>query len=325
MNRLSVLVTNYLVPEVIDELKARYDVTERYNISSNELKKLIGDYDVLVCRGAMKVTKEVIDAAAKTGRLQLIASATSGLDHVDIEAARQANISVCHTPYAVTNANAEYNIGAILALSRNFIAANDQMRTGEWNQQALLGSEIKGKTLGLIGFGRIGKLTAQYADVFNMKTIAYDPYVKKKTFAEYGVKPVCLDELFRGSDFIVLQLPRTSETLNLVTKKQLSLMKPTSYIVQVSRGGIVNEKDLLAVLERGAIAGAAVDVFVKEPSINERFRKLPNVMLSPHMGCSTQQSRSNGGMLIIDEIDRFFAQEPLQYLAAGSFQYAAAS
>ncbi|MGH7196392.1 MAG: NAD(P)-dependent oxidoreductase [Candidatus Saccharimonadales bacterium] len=314
MKRFSVLVTNHLVPEAIEQLKSRYDITENYGISVKDLEAVIGHYDVLLCRGATNVTKQVIDAASR-GRLKLIVSATSGLDHIDLESAQQSGITICHTPDAVTNANAEYNISMIIALSRKLRQATEQVCSGAWDQQAILGDEIKGKTLGLIGFGRIGQLTAKYASVFDMNILAYDPYVDPNIFLEHNVTSKTLESLLSESDFVILNLPRTSETKNLITKRELALMRSTSHLVQVSRGGIVNEEDLIDALQQGQIAGACIDVFEREPDVDPRFKKLPNVMLSPHMGCSTYESRYNAGMLALQQINQFFAREPLLHLA----------
>jgi phosphoglycerate dehydrogenase-like enzyme len=162
MQRAEILITNQLIPEVIAEAEDRYRVTEAYGLPSGDLREVVGGYDALLCRSATKVTADVIAAGAE-GNLEIITSATSGMDHVDIAAAEASDITVCHTPFTVTQANAEYNIGTIIALSRNLLAATRQVQDGGWDQQAVLGQEIGGRTLGLVGFGRIGQRTAQFA------------------------------------------------------------------------------------------------------------------------------------------------------------------
>lgn len=316
MTDVSLLVTNELIPEVIDEMRKQYRVSEKYGCNGQELADLIGDYDVLICRSATKVTAEVL-ASAK--RLKLIISATSGLDHIDIQEANRLGIPVCHTLYGNTNANAEHNIGVLIALSRHFIASHKNMCEGGWGHSQLLGNEISGKTLGIIGFGRIGQKTAEYARAFGMNVIVYDNYhLSHESVAQFRAEAVGMNELMERSDFVVLSVPRTSETIDLVTKRDLRLMKPTAYMVQVSRGGVVNEDDLIEALQQEKIAGAAIDVFVGEPSIDRRFRTLSNVMLSPHVACSTRQSRYNSGMATLDEVNRFLAGEALLYQARSS-------
>lgn len=193
------------------------------------------------------------------------------------------------------------------------------MRTSGWGNSGLLGNEINGKTLGIIGFGRIGQLTAKYAQCFNMNILVYDNYhLRDNAVADHQATAVNMTELMQQSDFVIMSVPRTEETINLVTKKELSSMKSTAYLIQASRGGVVNEDDLIQALQSGQLAGAAIDVFVGEPHIDPRFRTLPNVLLSPHVACSTYQSRYNSGKTAFAEIDRFFAGQPLLFRAKKS-------
>jgi len=317
MTRPDVLVTNYLVPEVIEAVQDRFAVTEAYGIPRKELLNIISDYPALLCRYYTKVDSEVLEAGA-SGKLEIVVSATSGIDHVDIARAQELGIVACGTPACVTNANAEFNIGALIALSRNFRQATKMVQEGRWDQQAVLGREIRQKRLGLVGFGRIGRLTAQYAGAFGMDVSACDPYVPEDVFAATGVNSVPLDTLMAGSDYVVFNVPLTPETQGMVGERELRLMRASSYIVQVARGGVIAEEALLRALRERAIAGAAIDVFVDEPNINPGFRELDNVILTPHVGCSTQESRYRAGTFAFEELARYFNGEPLQHQLSDS-------
>ena len=286
-----------------------YRVTEAYSIHPDELCEVIGGYDALLCHSATKVTEDVV-AAGDERNLEIVASATSGMDHVDIAAAEAAEITVCHTPFTVTQANAEYNISTLIALSRNLRVATHQVQEGGWDQQAVLGQEIGGRNLGIVGFGRIGKRTAQLANTFGMQVCAYDPYVDRIVFEQQGVEQAALDDLMIKSDYVVVQVPRTPETTGMIGERELSLMRTGGYLVQVLRGSVVAESPMIIALRNGHLAGTAVDVFENEPHVNPELRQFArdggNVILTPHIGCSTQDSGRRAGMSALGELDRYF-------------------
>lgn len=305
------LITDYLSPNVVKTAKTIFDVTESYDIPTANLMKIIGQYDALICRSQTQLTENVIQEGI-TGRLKIVVSVTSGMAHIDIAYAQKVGLKVCNTPWGVTNANAEFNIGALIALTRKFVSATDYMRQGIWDQQKVIGNEISGKNLGIVSFGRIGKKTAQYASAFDMRIFAYDPYVERKAFAQAHVQRVGLVELMSESDFIIVNVALTPDTINMITAKELTLMKPTAYIVQVSRGRVIDESALIEALRTHAIAGALIDVYVNEPHFDSRFTELSNVILTPHIACSTLEAREIVGEFALDEVKRFFVGENLQ-------------
>lgn len=310
------LITNQFIPEVIDEAKKNFNVTVLYAPKSEELVSALPGHDAVMCRSATKFTRPVVEAAKNAG-IKIIATGTSGTDHIDLSAAREFGITVTNTPFDVTVANAEFNIGAMIAASRNFLKMDTLMRKGVWDQQQILGSEISGKAVGIIGFGRIGILTSRYARALGTRVSAYDPYQKAGKFHEEHVESSTLEELMRSSDFIAINVPLNDETRDMISKKEIGYMKKTAFLIQVSRGSVVNEEALIEALEQKNIAGAVVDVFSTEPTIDPRFFALDNVQLSPHVACSTIETRRRAGMHALSELVRFFKGETPDYLVVG--------
>lgn len=311
MQKPNILVTNHLIPEVINALKEFSEVTEQYRPTSAELKEALNNTDILICRSATKMTREMVEYGARHN-LKMISSATSGIDHIDLVAAKECGIVVTNTPFSVTVANAEFNIGMIIALSRNFLAADAMVRSGMWDQQKVLGREAHGKMLGIVGFGKIGQLTADFAHQIGMHVQAFDPYVKEELFKKHHAQNVSLEWVMATSDFVVVQVPMSEQTKGLIHKDLLRNMKKTSFLIQVSRGGVIDEDEFISVLQEGVIAGAAIDVFVNEPNIREEFKHLPNVLLSPHIACSSIETRYRAGMHALSEIKRFLKKENLK-------------
>ncbi|MGC9365180.1 MAG: D-2-hydroxyacid dehydrogenase [Fidelibacterota bacterium] len=259
-----------------------------------ELLQVIPEYDGILVRSATKVTKDIIDAGKN---LKLIARGGTGIDNIDHEYARSKDIPVLNTPGANSASVAELVFAHMFALARFIPQANITMRRGEWNKKAYKGHELAGKTLGIIGFGRIGQIVARMALAFGMKVLVYDQMDNQ---TDLEVSAVSKDMLLRESDFITLHVPK--EAQNLITKAEFELMKPTVFIINSSRGGVINEDDLLEALRAGKIAGAGIDAFQNEPTPNPELVNHPNVSVTPHIGASTKEAQDRVGIQIAEKI-----------------------
>lgn len=242
--------------------KAGHELTEKV-MKEPELQSVISQYDGLVVRSGVKVTREIIEASK--GRLKVIGRAGVGVDNIDLKAATDNGILVMNTPGGNTTSAAELTMSLILALARSLPAAVTSLKDGKWERSKYMGTELGGKTLGVVGLGRIGREVAKWCQSFGMTVIGYDPIMSPEVAAEAGIHSVTLDELYARSDYITLHAPKTTETNNLINAATLAKCKVGVRIVNVARGGLVNEADLLAALKSGRVAGAALDVFSKEP------------------------------------------------------------
>jgi len=254
---------------------------------------------VLVVRSKTQVTGDLI---ANAGRLRLVARAGVGLDNVDAEACKAKGVRVINTPNASSQAVAELAIGLMICGLRNVVKANIALLQGTFDKKALTGREIGGKTLGVIGYGRIGREVAKRALALGMRVIAHDPYVKK---AEPGVRLVSLDELLANSDVISLHVALTPETKNLINAQAIAKMKKNAYLINLARGAVVDEAALIQALKEGRIAGAALDVTVKEPPEGELL-KTPNLILTGHLGASSKESQARIGEELVKKLEEFF-------------------
>ncbi len=254
-----------------------------------ELKKLIADADACVVRSGTQITSEVIAAAKE---LKVIGRAGVGLDNVDLEAASKRGIVVINTPGGNTVSAAELAFCLIMALARNIPEANNSVKRGEWERKKFVGSELDGKTLGVLGLGRIGGEVAKRAQAFRMRVIAYDPFLRADKAAQMGVEPMPLEEVFKKADFITLHLPLTAENKNMIGEKQFQMMKKGVRIVNCARGGLIDEKALAVAIKSGQVAGAGLDVFESEPPPKDlELLKLPQVIVTPHQGASTEEAQ----------------------------------
>ncbi|MEK7628190.1 MAG: hydroxyacid dehydrogenase [Patescibacteria group bacterium] len=296
-----VLVTNPLSDVALVYLQRRCDVTVDYGLDEHGLLKKIKHFDGLIVRSATPVRSCVLTDGVHAC-LRVVATATAGYNHVNTDTARKLGIPVVYSPWGNTLANAEFIIGSMIVLARNIARSDRYMRAGVWDQEAGIGPELYGKVFGTIGFGRIGGLTAEKAKLLGMKVIAYDPGRPHYEFETRGVRRVSLHTLLRQADFVSLSVPFSQRTKGLLGKKELSLMKPTAYIIQSSRGGTIDEDALLKALSEEKIRGAAIDVFVDEPVINPLFRKMNHVVLTPHIGCSSQESRVRSGLAVARDV-----------------------
>ncbi|MDP2941040.1 MAG: phosphoglycerate dehydrogenase [Candidatus Omnitrophota bacterium] len=268
-----------------------FQVDVRTDLKPEALKEIIRDYDALIVRSATKVTKDVIAAAAK---LKVIGRAGVGLDNVDLEAATQKGIIVMNTPAGNTISTAEHTMSMILALSRNIPQAAGSTKKGEWKRSKFMGVELYGKTLGIVGLGRIGSEVARRALSFGMKILAYDPFLSRQVAESLGIEVMELKDVLAGSDYITVHTPLTEETKHMISTPEFALMKKGVRVINCARGGIIDEAALVEALKEGKVAGAALDVFEKEPvSPESELLKLENVVVTPHLGASTEEAQVN--------------------------------
>jgi len=299
---MKILVTDKTADEAIDVFnRAGYAVTFD-EMNHDTLLKEISNYDALMIRGRTKAVGAIIEAGVK-GNLKVIGRAGIGVDNVDIKKAAEYKIPVVNAPTGATNSVAELTIALILSLSRNITRADHTMKKGEWAKKQLKGLEINGKTLGLIGCGNIGKLTAKIAKTFEMHIIGYDPYITKEELEKNGiVKLENIEDIMEKSDYISLHLPHLKSTHHIINKKLIKKMKPNSYLINCARGGTVDEEALYDVLKNGKIAGAGLDVFEHEPPKDNPLLKLNNVILTPHIGANTKEGQIKAGTVCAEQI-----------------------
>ncbi|HOB09106.1 MAG: phosphoglycerate dehydrogenase [Limnochordia bacterium] len=259
-------------------------------------------FDALLVRSATKVTDELM---AKMPKLKIIARAGVGVDNIDVDAATRRGILVVNAPAGNTISTAEHTFAMMLALARKISPAANSLKSGQWNRSAFQGVELKGKTLGIIGFGRIGSEVAKRALAFDMTVLAYDPFLTKDRAEKRGVKPVSLNELLVKSDIITIHTPLTQETKGLLNMDTLKITKPGVLIVNCARGGIVDEEALKHYLRSGHIAGAALDVYESEPPQDYELIQMDNVLATPHIAASTKEAQLNVAIIVAEEVRNF--------------------
>ncbi|TAN40137.1 MAG: phosphoglycerate dehydrogenase, partial [Nitrospirae bacterium] len=297
---MKVLVSDNISSKGVEILKkAGLEVDVKTGMKPEELKACIGEYHGLVIRSATKVTAEIIEAATN---LKVIGRAGSGLDNVDKAAASQKGIVVMNTPGGNTVTTAEHTMAMIFAVARMIPQATASMKAGKWEKKKFMGVELFNKTLGIVGLGAIGGQVAQKARGLEMNIIAYDPFLSEEKATEMGIRKGSLEEIFTESDFITIHSPMTAETKNLINEKTISMMKNGVRIINCARGGIVNEKDLFAALQSGKVAGAALDVFEKEPPTDNPLLTLENLVCTPHLGASTEEAQENVALAVAEQI-----------------------
>ncbi len=290
-----ILLADTLDKEAIDKLKAlpQFEVVLKTGMDEAELVKTIPGFHAVVVRSATKITRKVIEAATD---LELIVRAGIGLDNIDCEAAQERGIQVANTPAATSISVAEHTLGLMLAAVRQHGRANLSMKQHKWEKKALSGTELYGKTLGLIGFGRIGREVAKRALALGMKVVAYD-IIPIQT--DLDVQQVSLDELLTQSDIISLHLPLTKESKYLISRPQFERMKDGVVLVNAARGGIVDEAALLEALNTGKVRAAALDVFEKEPPTDFALIDHPNVIATPHIGAAAEEGQKRAGLEVV--------------------------
>jgi D-3-phosphoglycerate dehydrogenase len=296
---LKILIADGLSPEAIEMLRAKHHVDVLDAGSRPRLPEIVGEYDALIVRSQTKVTAELL---VRAQRLKVVARAGIGVDNIDVEEATRRGIAVANAPNGNVTAAAEHTLAMMLALARQIPRADAAVRAGRFPRASLEGVELGGKTLGIVGLGKIGCAVAERARALGMKVLGHDPYVGQGRAAQFGVQLTSLEDLLRTSDWITVHVPGQASTRRLIGGSELALVKPSCRIINCARGGVVDETALMDALEGGRVAGAALDVFEGEPVVSERLRKCEQVVLTPHIAGSTQESRDRIGVEVATEI-----------------------
>ncbi len=288
---IKILITDKLAQEGIDLLNSMdgVEAVVKTGIGEDELAQIIGEHDGLIIRSGTKVTEKVL---ANHGKLKGIARAGVGVDNIDIPEATRKGILVMNTPGGNTLSAAEHTMALILAMSRNVVPACNSLKDGAWDRKKYMGNQLNNKVLGLIGLGRIGMAVAEMAKGFNMKILGFDPLAVPPEAENVGVK-ICdnLEDIFKQADYISVHVPRNEQTLNMIGAEQIKMMKPSVRLVNCARGGIINEDAVYDALAERRIAGAALDVYPKEPPENTRFAEFEHCIVTPHLGASTEEAQ----------------------------------
>ncbi len=299
-----ILVSDAIPESSVAMLRAAADVEviEQVGLSEEQLLPLVADIDGWVVRSATKVTRRLIDAAP---RLRWVGRAGAGLDTIDVAAARERGIDVMNVPGANSIAVAELVFGLLLSLFRRLPEADASLRRGEWLKSKLMGRELRGKTIGVVGMGKIGRAVARRALAFEMTVVAHDPLVSAEAIRAAGAEPATLDELIARADVVSLHVPVTAETKRMFDARRIAAMRRGAVLVNAARGDLVDEGALLEALRTGHLGGAALDVFATEPTGANPLLSLPNVVASPHIGASTKEAQEACG----DEIARMLLEK----------------
>lgn len=306
---MNVLVSDPLTARAIDLLKVTPGVSllERRGLSESDLLPIVAEIDAWIVRGGTQVTRRLIEAAPK---LRWIGRAGAGLDNVDVAVAKARGIEVMNVPGANAVAVAELVFGLLLALLRQIPAADASVRRGEWDKSRFMGRELRGKTLGIVGLGKIGGAVARRALAFEMRCLGFDPLVPAAAARAMGVEPLLLDDLLSRSDIVTLHAPMSLETKGLIGAPQIARMPPGAILVNAARGGLVDEQALLEALDRGSLSGAGLDVFAEEPPRSSPLRNHPRVVMTPHVGAATVEAQETVGEEIVKLLLAWMAAHP---------------
>ena len=308
---MRILVVEPLAAEGLEILRRHHDVDEKLGLSREEIAAILPEYDALVVRSQVKADAEMIAAGT---RLVVIGRAGVGVDNVDLEAATRAGITVVNAPTGNTIAAAELTLALLFGLARRTAAADASMRRGEWKRSQFTGMEVRGKTLGIVGLGKIGQAIAIRARAMQMTVLGSDPFVTSDQAANLGVELVSFDELVERSDAITVHVPKNKGTTGLINAAVIERMKPGVLLLNVARGGVIDEADLAAALRSGRVAGAGIDVFNTEPPTGSPLLDAPNTLLTPHLGASTAEAQ----VAVAEEV----AEQILEVLDGRSARYA---
>ncbi|HEY9522524.1 MAG TPA: phosphoglycerate dehydrogenase [Thermopolyspora sp.] len=306
MNKPVVLVAEELSQAGLAVLGADFEVRHTDGADRAQFLPALAEADALIIRSATQVDAEAI---AHAPRLRVVARAGVGLDNVDVEAATKAGVMVVNAPTSNIVSAAEHTVALILASARNVAQGHAALKGGEWKRSKYTGIELDEKVVGILGLGRIGQLVAQRLAPFGVQLIAYDPFLQPARAAQMGVRLVSLDELLAESDFITVHLPKSKETIGLIGDRELHAVKPSVRIINVARGGIVDENALYAALKEGRVAGAGIDVFAKEPCVDSPLFEFDQVVVTPHLGASTHEAQEKAGTQVARSVKLALAGE----------------
>lgn len=303
---MTILVADELSEDAVEVLRKHHDVvTEEY--TPTQLLEHVGEFEAMVVRSRTKMTAEVIQ---RGNRLRVIGRAGVGVDNIDVVAATERKIPVVFAPAATTTSVAELTLGLMLSLARSIPAADRSTKEGRWEKKRFDGVELKGKTLGLVGSGRIGTEVAHLAKAFGMEAVAYDPYLRPEDAHTRGIRLVTsLEALLAAADFLSIHAALTPETRGLIGEAQFKAMKPTAFLVNAARGEIVDEGALARALKQGIIRGAGLDVYQQEPPKGSQLLGLDNVVLTPHIAASTVEGQRRSGLVAAEQVLRVLRGE----------------
>ncbi|MEE8472874.1 MAG: phosphoglycerate dehydrogenase [Dehalococcoidia bacterium] len=305
-----ILVTESIADEGLDIMRSQGEVDVRKGLGAEELKAIIGEYEGLVVRSETKVTADVIEAG---GKLQVIARAGVGVDNIDVGAATNRGIVVVNAPTGNTLSAAEHTIALMMALSRHIPQADALLKSGVWRRSDFTGVELRNKVLGILGLGNVGTAVASRARGLEMRILAYDPFVSTDFAQNLGVQLVSVDELISESDFITIHMPLTAETRGFIGDRELAMVKPSVRIINCARGGLVDEEALFKAIEEGRVAGAAVDVFTQEPTVDNILFRSSKVIVTPHLGASTAEAQTSVAVDIAQQVNAVLQGQPARY------------
>jgi D-3-phosphoglycerate dehydrogenase len=313
---MKVLIADTISEEGIDILRSNAEVDIKPALKPEELISIIGDYEALVVRSQTQVTSKVIEAGKK---LLIIARAGVGVDNIDVEEATRRGIVVVNAPTSNTTAAAEHTIALMLALARHIPQANAILKSGVWERDNFIGTEVRNKTLGIIGLGNIGSEVARRARGLEMKVLAHDPFISIDHARNLQVELVSLEQLLKDSDFITIHTPLTKSTKGLIGAKELALVKPTVRIINTARGGLIDEAALVKAVRQKRVAGAAFDVFATEPLTSSILFENDNIIVTPHLGASTTEAQAMVAEDVAKQIIAVFKGQPARYAVNAPF------
>ena len=311
---LKVIITDEVLESGLQLLQddERVQVDIRLGLSREELHQAIGEYDAIITRSGTQVDQDLVDHATN---LKIVARAGVGIDNVDIDAASNKGIIVVNAPFGNVNSAAEHTMALLLSFCRNVTVANTSLKSGEWKRAPFTGTELKGKTIGIIGLGKVGGRVAKRCRAFEAEVITYDPYISEKRAEDFGVKLVPLEDIVRYSDIITVHTPLNDETRGMITAEHFEGMKDGVIIVNCARGGIIEEEAMLQALDSGKVSGSAFDVWSEEPPSTDTLKKLiahPNMIVTPHLGANTIEAQKNVAVDVSREIINYLDGRPIE-------------
>jgi D-3-phosphoglycerate dehydrogenase len=296
---LKILVSDPISDRGIEILKKEFDVDVATSLEPAELIKRIGNYEALIVRSETQVTKDVIKAGKN---LKIIGRAGVGVDNIEVSTATERGIIVVNAPEGNTISAAEHTIAMMMSMSRNIPQANTSLKSKKWDRKKFMGVEVRGKVLGIVGLGRIGSEVAKRAQGMEMNILAYDPFISQERAGELGVELTTVEDIVKRADYITVHTPLTKETKNLIDSREFAIMKKGARVINCARGGIINEEALAKAVEDGTVGAAAIDAFVKEPPFDSQLLELDRVIVTPHLGASTEEAQINVAVSVAEQI-----------------------